>query len=305
MTGSVRMGFEPESVMIAVHDILPVKQVSAAIRKSRKYRQITTAIREVGIAQPPIVARHRTLKNKYLLVDGHIRVEVLKELGIDQVVCLISLDDEAFTYNRQVNRLATIQEHRMILKLIERGIPEDRIARALDVNVVSIRGRMTLLHGICPEAAELLKDKHCPINTIQALKKMKPLRQIEVATLMSAVNNYSVAYAKALVASTSPDELVDGAKSKPTKAVSVEQIAQTERELANLQNDIKRVEASFGCDHLNLVLAVRYVESLLGNSAIDRYLEKYHPELRTEFVKICAATTLVSEVREPGSGALE
>ena len=298
MTDSVRMGFEPESVMIAVGNILPLKQVSAGIRKSRKYRQIAVAVREVGIAQPPIVARHRTLKDKYLLLDGHIRLEVLKQLGIDQVACLVSLDDEAFTYNRQINRLATIQEHRMIVKLVERGIPEDRIARALDVNVSSIRAKRDLLHGICPEAAELLKDKHCPMNTIQALKKMKPLRQLEVAALMISVNNYSVLYAKALVASTPPDELVDGAKPKPSQAVSLEQIARAERELANLQHDIKRIEATFGSDHLNLVLAVRHVELLLRNAAIDRFLVKHHPEVRAEFVRVCSATALVSTAAE-------
>ena len=298
MTDRVPMGFEPESVTIAISDILPVRQVSAAIRKSRKYRQIDAAVREVGIVHPPVVARHHKMKGTYLLLDGHLRIEVLKELGVDKVTCLVSLDDEAFTYNRQVNRLAPIQEHRMIMKLIERGIPEERIAQALDLNAVSIRARRNLLHGICPEVAEILKDKHCPINTIQALKKMKPLRQVDVAEMMITVNNYSVPYAKALVASTSPDELVDGAKPKMPKAVSPEQIERIEQELVKLRRGIKRVEATFGPDHLILVLAIRYVESLLGNAAIDRYLEKHHPELRAEFIRICEAAALVSEAAE-------
>ena len=37
----------------------------------------------------------------------------------EQVPCLISKDDEAFTYNKRINRLATVQEHYMILKAIE------------------------------------------------------------------------------------------------------------------------------------------------------------------------------------------
>ena len=187
MADSVSMAFEPESVSIAVHDILPLRQVSAVVRRSRKYRQIASAITKVGIAQPPVVARHDTLDGKYLLLEGHLRIEVLKDLGIDQVICLVSLDDEAFTYNRLVNRLATIQEHKMILKLIERGIPEKRIAETLDVDVKHIRAKRDLLHGICPEAAELLKDKHCPIVAIKTLKKMKPLRQVEAAELMIAM----------------------------------------------------------------------------------------------------------------------
>lgn len=65
--------------------------------------------------------------------------------------------------------------------------------------------------------------------------------------------------------------------------------------MVNLQEGIRRIEATYGSNHLNLVLAVRYIGSLLGNGAIDRYLEKYHPELRGEFINICEATALVSE----------
>ena len=173
MARKVPMGFEPDIVTIAICDILPLRQVPRSVKTSRKYRQIETAIGKVGIVHPPAVARHPATKGMYLLLDGHIRIEVLKELGIDEVACLVSLDDEAFTYNRQVNRVATIQEHRMILKIVERGVSELEIAEALDVDVASIRAKRNLLRGICPEAVEMLKDKHCPINTIQALRKLK------------------------------------------------------------------------------------------------------------------------------------
>ena len=238
------------------------------------------------------------MPDKFLLLEGHLRIEVLKDLGIEEVTCLISNDDEAFTYNRQVNRLATIQEHRMILKLVERGVSEQRIAEALDVNVASIRTKLNLLHGICPEAAELLKDKQCPMDTIRALKKMKPVRQVDAVDMMIEMNNYTVPYAKALVASTPPEQLVDTDAPRAPKGVSADQIARMEREMASLQRGIKRIEATFGPDHLNLVLGVRYVESLLSNAAIDRYLDKHHPEIREELVRTCEATALVSDTAE-------
>ena len=298
MTGKVLIGFEPESVTIAIADVLPTKLVTETLRKSRKFRQIAVTVREVGLAHPPVVCRQSRTKGKYLLLDGHLRIEALKDLGIAEVTCLVSLDDEAFTYNRQVNRLATIQEHKMILKLIERGIPETRIAEALDVDVTSIRTRRNLLKGICPEAAALLKDKHCPINTIQALRKVKELRQHEIAAMMCAIGNYSVAYARALVASTPPDQLVDAGKPEPPKGISAEQMEQIKRELTNLQSDVRRIDATFATDHLNLVLAAAYVRSLLRNTRIDRHLEKYHRELRQQFIEICEATALVSEAAE-------
>lgn len=186
------MAFEPESVTIAISDIFPLKTVPASVRGSRKYRQIAASMKKARIAQPPIVSRHPSMKGRYLLLDGHLRIEVLKEQGEETVTCLVSLDDEAFTYNRQVNHLATIQEHKMILKLVERGIPEQTIAETLDVDVASIRMKRDLLNGISPDAAEMLKDRQCPINTIQTLKKMKPDRQVEAVELMIAMNDFTV-----------------------------------------------------------------------------------------------------------------
>ena len=121
-----------------------------AIKKTPKYAQIAASIREVGIVEPPVVARDRSEPGKYLLLDGHLRIEVLKDMGETEVTCLISTDDEAFTYNKRVNRLAMIQEHRMILKAVERGVPEERIAKALNVDVPSIVRKRRLLDGHLP-----------------------------------------------------------------------------------------------------------------------------------------------------------
>ncbi len=298
MAGRVTVGFEPESVTIPIADILPLRLVDGSTRKRRKFRQIAAAVREIGIVQPPMVARRSDGKHKYLLLDGHLRIEILKDLGIDSVACLVSLDDEAVTYNRQVNRLSPLQEHKMILKVIERGVPEERIAQALNVNVTTIRTKRDLLNGICPEVAALLKDKHCPINSFQALKKTKPLRQYEIAKTMVTVSDYSVAYARALVSASSPDQLVNPGKARAHRKISSEEIEQIERELANLQGDVDRIEETFAADHLNLVLATSYVRSLLRNAQITRYIGTYHRNLLDEFRDICEATAPTAEAAE-------
>jgi hypothetical protein len=100
----------------------------------------------------------------------------------------------------------------MILKAIEKGVPEERLARALNVNISSIRHKKALLEGICPEAAELMKDKHVPINTIGQLKQLKPMRQLEAVELMVAMNKFTISYARSLVAATPEAQLVRGKK---------------------------------------------------------------------------------------------
>jgi hypothetical protein len=289
MPSKVEMAFEPESVLIELSNLLPVKLLQKRVKNTRKYRQITASIVDIGIIEPPIVMRNGSKNGKFLLLDGHLRIEVLKDLGVESVTCLVATDDEAFTYNKRINRLATIQEHRMILKAIERGVPEDRIARALDVNVSTIKQKRRLLNGICSEVVELLKDKNCPINMFESLRKMKPMRQIEVVELMITMNSYSVSYSKALLAATPQEQLVESEKPKSFKGVSSEQIAKMEKEMATLQRDIKLIEDSYGPDHLNLVLARGYLVSLLNNDKVVRYLDQNHTEILTELQKISEA----------------
>jgi RepB plasmid partitioning protein len=202
------------------------------------------------------------------------------------VVCLISTDDEAFTYNKRVNRIAPIQEHKMILKAVERRVSEERIAKALNVDVQSIRRKRHLLEGICAEVAEILKDKHIAIQTFTELKKMMPLRQIEAAELMVAMNKYTIGYAKSLLAATPQSQLVESTKPKRVKGLSGAQIALMEQESVNLEREFKIAEKSYGTDHLDLVLIIGYLGKMIGNARVVRYLAQHHHEILVEFQKV-------------------
>ncbi len=60
-------------------------------------------------------------RKQYLLLDGHLRVEILQALGHTEVRCLIATEEDPFNYNHKTNRIAPIQEHFMILRAIEQG----------------------------------------------------------------------------------------------------------------------------------------------------------------------------------------
>jgi hypothetical protein len=173
----------------------------------------------------------------------------------------------------------------MILNAIQKGVSEERLARALNVNIANIRSKRNLLRGICPEAVALLNDKHPPLAAFVELRKLKPLRQIEAAELMIAMNRFSTGYAKSLVAATPEDQLVAGRR-KILKGLTSEQIALMERESASLDREFKMVEQTYGADHLDLVLAIGYVNRLLSNARIVRYLAHHHADILGEFQKI-------------------
>ena len=283
--GAVALGFESDCVTLPVEAVLPVKALSASVKSSRKYRQITASIKEVGLVEPPVVTRSMGEHDTYMLLDGHIRIEVLKDLGIERVECLISKDDEAFTYNKRISRLAPIQEHKMIRKAIERGVSEEKIALALDLNPRSIVRKARLLDGICEEAVGLLKDKHCATAVFETLRKMKAVRQIEAAELMINANNYTPAYISAILVGTPQAQLVDTKKPKK-KGITPEAMERMEEELARLQEGITSIQDSYGKDHLQLTVVKGYLGRLLQNARIVRYLMQHRPEFLAEFQAI-------------------
>jgi ParB-like chromosome segregation protein Spo0J len=289
---SVKAAFEPTIVRLQLDGILRLRQVTPNQRESAKYKRIANSIQEVGIIEPPVVARPKDGDSKYLLLDGHVRIDILAAMDETEVACLISDDDEGFTYNKRVARLATIQEYYMIVRALDRGVSEEKLAKALNVDVDHIARRRSLLDGICPEVIDLLKDKSVNPVTFDVIRKMKPGRQIEAAELMAVAGNYSAAYAKALLAATRQHDLVHPERPKKINGLTPEQMAKMEREMESLQRDFKVVEASYGDDFLNLVVATGYLNKLIGNTEIQRYLDSRYPELLQEFRVIITATSL-------------
>ena len=295
MTARVQIRFEAQTIEVAVDKLLPTRSVQPEFRKTRKFAQIRSSIREIGLIEPLIVTPSDPASGLHMLLDGHLRLLAMRELGLQTVTCLVSSDDEGYTYNKRVNRLATVQEHYMILRSLERGVTEERLAKALDINVASLRRKRDLLDGICPEVEEMLKDRNFSGDVMRQLKKMKPQRQIECADLMCSMNNFSVNYAGALLAATPPDQLADSSHPKRFRNLPAAEISRMEREMSLVQSRFKLIEQSYGNDMLNMVLARGYLNKLLSNKAVASYLQRRQPDLLEEFRSIVKITSLEDE----------
>jgi len=294
MAKQVSMGFDPNGLIVPIANILPLKQLRPSLKGTQKYQQVLASVREVGIIEPLIVFPQNGKSDSYFLLDGHVRLEVLKQIGAIHARCLISTEDETYTYNKRVNRIATIQEHVMILKAIKSGVSEERIAKVLDVDVANIRQKRDLLEGICHEASEILKNRHMSPKAFWYIRKMKPMRQIEIAELLSAANNFGVPYIKALLAATHPEMLVDPDKSKIVEGLTPEQVNKMEKEMEFLQRDLKAIEESYGNEVLNLVLARGYLTKLLNNARIVRYLSQHYADILNELQTVSEGSSLES-----------
>ncbi|UMR31985.1 ParB N-terminal domain-containing protein [Massilia sp. MB5] len=289
--GKPPLGFVPEPLSLPVSSILPSRKTPIGLLASRKFKQIVASIEAVGLIEPLSVTKPDRDK-KYILLDGHSRLTALKQLGFEKVPCLVAIDDESFTYNNRLNRLSSIQEHVMIRRTVERGVAPERLAKALDVDISQIVKKLNLLDGICPEAAELLRDQVFSANLGSVLRKLKPTRQVECVELMVSANNLTVAYAQALVAATPSNMVIGETKTRKMTGVSADQMAKMEREMGNLQEQFKLAEQSYGQDVLNLVLARGYLTKLTTNDSIRRHLTKHHPDVLNEFDAIVSMAAL-------------
>ena len=290
MSDGVTSGFEGETIELDLDQIVPLKILSKSNLESRKFKQIISSIKEVGIIEPLVVSRQSPKSKCYMLLDGHMRLEALKQMGETSAVCLISTDDEAFTYNKYISRKAPIQEHKMIQTMVKNGVSEAKIARTLNINVKSIIQKRSLLDGICPEAIDLLKDKMVATIAFRYLKKMKPARQIECAMLMVDMNDFTVRYAQALLESSKDDELTDPIKPKVKRGLSSEKRARMQEEMDKLAREYKLIKDDRGQKNLVLQFTKNYLARLLDNARVERFLRQHYPDILEEFQKITDMT---------------
>ena len=270
---STTLGFLPKPLMIEVDRILPSVKLDQKITATHKFRQIKESIAEIGLIEPLVVTAVDRKTSRHLILDGHLRLMAMKELELSEIPCLVSTDDESFTYNNQLNRLSTIQEHIMIRRAMDRGISAAKLAK-----------------GLCIDVSLLQKKRSLLVTAV--LRRMKPTRQVECAELMVAANTVTASYARAMLAATPEEMLVGGKKTIRSAAMSQEQVARMENEMTNLLGQYKLAEQSHSEDMLNLMIARGYIVKLVDNARVLRYMQTHFPEVLEEFAKIVEMTTV-------------
>lgn len=271
----VRSAFMRELVELPVTQLRVRCPLVGIATHGKKFLQVLASVATVGLVEPLVVVRQTDREDEYIVLDGRLRLEALNRLGRTTATCMFATEDETYTYNRHVNRLTAGQDARMIALAVRRGVPHDRIAAVLGVNERTVKRRVKLLNGICPDAAALLADKNCPAATFEVLKTLRPLRQLEAAELMCDQFNFTSAFARAIRLATPDEQLLPEAKHPGSQAdESKEQIDRLEREIAALQSKRTNLEEEYGVEHLHLAVSVSYISTLLKNKRIHAWLQE-------------------------------
>lgn len=282
-----KIAFEMQKQEVDVAKLLPTKVIKNH-QNIRRFKAIVDSLPELGLIEPLMVYPQKGGEN-WLVLDGHLRLLALKQLGWKMVEIIVASEDDRYTYNARVNRLPPIQAHKMIVKAVKNGVKPERIAKALSMPMETVNTLLNLLDGINPEAVELLKDKHITAEAIRRLRKVKGLRQIEIAELMVSSNNFTKTYAEALVLMTPNEHRLSPQEPKKKAGMTAEELSRMEREMEALEKDFKSIEANYSENMMNLTLARGYIKRLLENNRVLRHLREHHGELLAEFQEIAAA----------------
>jgi ParB-like chromosome segregation protein Spo0J len=284
---AAKIAFEMRKQTVEVAKLLPTKVVKEP-HNIRRYEAIVESLPELGLIEPLMVYPQKS-GDHWLVLDGHLRLLALKQLGWKMVEIIVASEDDRYTYNARVNKLPSIQAHKMIVKAVKNGVKPERIAKALSMPLETVNTLMNLLDGINADAVELLKDKHITAAAIRLLRKVTGLRQIEIAEVMVSANNFTKPYAEALVLATPKDQMVSPHEPKKKAGMTGEELARMEREMEALEKDFKNIEANYTENMMSLTLARGYIKRLIENSRVAKHLREHHGELLPEFETIAKA----------------
>ncbi|HHH2210244.1 plasmid partitioning protein RepB C-terminal domain-containing protein [Yersinia enterocolitica] len=273
-----------------IDDLIPTKKPPINVKNSKKYLQIKKSINSIGIIEPIVVYLDSKL-GKIKILDGHLRIEALKELGETEAICLVSTIYDTYTPNSKVSRITIIQEQKMIRKALKSGVSIEKLSEALGISIEILKGKINLLDGIDPEVVNLLANQNVPKATFYALRKMKNIRQIECACIMNNMENYSEKFSLSLLHNTQPNLLVDGQQGHD-KEGHRKTIDRLEREMAQVHIESEKLKESYGENTLRLVIMKSHIQKLLENTKILHWLLDNRNELLVELKKITNINSL-------------
>ncbi len=260
----IKCCFSDNTLSLNISELLPTKKLLINYESSEKFLQIKCTLKSIGLIEPILVFID-SVTNEIKILDGHMRIEALKELGETKVECLVSTIYDTYTPNKKVNQVTIIQIQKMLKEAIKAGVPIELLSASLNISVDSLKGRISVLDGISPQVVEILNDKVVPKATFLALKKMVPLRQLECANLMIRFDNFSKNFSHSLLQSSPKETLIESKNTKGNhKTAQRKMIDRLEKEMAHVHIDADKLKENYGSTSLKLTIVILTCSPLIN-----------------------------------------
>jgi hypothetical protein len=273
-----------KGVDVPLEKLVPLHERQAG---KKGYNKIRASIKALGLIEPLCVYEEG---ERYVILDGFLRYQACRELGIATVPCLILPTKEAYTCNRMVNHLSPLQESRMINQSLG-TLDEDTIARAL--GTVSIRHRLKvgLVKKLHPDVVKAFDKKLLSLRLCaDEFTHVQPEHQATILREMEKAGDYSTALARTLVLRT-PEEMriLEGRRNTPWNRDTRQRKALTTKlEEAEQRHEFYTgLYRQYVADLLKLSI---YVRRVITNKRLLGYMKAHHPDLLERFQEIIFET---------------
>jgi ParB-like chromosome segregation protein Spo0J len=271
-----------EALDIPIVKLKPLRERTVS---KRDFERIKASMIAAGLLEPLLVAPDG---DYYLILDGVQRYRIMLEFGIETVPCIVRQEKDVFTPNRMVNHVSAVQENRMIRTSLEE-LDEETIAAALGISSLAHRLNTTLLSQLHADAATALDKGQITLACARELTYVKPERQAEILAAMAVHNDYTIAFARALILKTQPKLRMQKHRrasnpwdqSERKKGELLKRLQDTEQK----HDFYSRLYRQYSVDLLKLVI---YARSLVTNKQVRTHMDQHHPTVVERFLKIIA-----------------
>jgi ParB family transcriptional regulator, chromosome partitioning protein len=268
-----------EAVDVPIVKLVPVRKREVS---ARSYAKLLANIKAVGLIEPLCVYLEG---EQYYILDGYVRYQILVELGVAVVPCLVLKTKDLYTPNRQVNYLTAKQETKLLREALEQ-VGEERLSAAFGMKD---RHSLTRLDKeLQPGVLKAVKEGRLTRGAAQELVFVTPRRQEEILEAMKRAGDWSRAFARAQVLRTGQKE-----RSKKVRKVNPwERGGERRRTLAKKLQEVGKhhdfysgLYRQYVGDLLKLAIHVR---QLVTRPKIREYLSRKEPEVLRLFESIVA-----------------
>lgn len=245
------------------------------------FRKILASTKAIGLIEPLNVYAD---KGTFIILDGFLRYAACKELGVKTVPCIVCKVNQAYTYNRNVNRLSAYQEIRMLRKSLE-TLEEKVIATTL--GITSLQHRLTpslakhLHSNVLTAFHENIVGRSCALEFTNVCHE----RQLEILAEMKRVEDYSTSFCRTLVIQTSASRRTKrNGKKAWTEDDEKKKNMVVRLEHAEKQHDFyAQLYRQYTTDLMKLVF---YVRKMLANTKVATHLQNHHDEILARFRQV-------------------
>jgi len=248
---------------------------------NRGFRKILASIKAIGLIEPLSVYPDN---GAFVILDGFLRYTVCKELGVKRVPCLIHKDNQAYTFNRNVNRLSGYQEVRMLRKSLE-TLDAKTIAATFGMTTIRHRLAPSLTKHLHPNVLAAFRDNLIGRTCAMEFTNTCHDRQLEMLADMKRVGDYSPTFCRTLVIQTPASRR---AKKEVRKSWAEDDVRKQQM-LARLQHAEKQhafyaqLYRQYSTDLLKLVF---YVRKMLANAKVESHLQSHNSEILVRFRQV-------------------